>query len=126
MESQQNSWCWMFMDGELSKEEIEYFLAIGAIEFDRINLDGSETYRLTEEAKELTPEFYERQMKHLNSVIFSLWNKDLISLTFDDEGEPLIILHENTGEMIKSLELSEDESEIMEAIILSWYLDHLE
>lgn len=121
MESLQISWCWIFMAGELDKEDIEYFLAIGVIQFSHVNHNGEEIYRLTEKAKELAPDFYEEQMKDINSVIFSLWNKGMINIVFDDNGEPLIGLQSDTGELLQKIDLDEDEHDVMEEIILSWY-----
>jgi len=109
------------MAGEIEKEDLEYFLAIGALEFSHTNQNGEDIYRLTKEAKEIAPEFYEEQVKDLNSVVFSLWSKGIIEISFDDSGDPLIGLQQNTGELLEKIDLDEDEHDVMEEIILSWY-----
>jgi hypothetical protein len=121
MESPQNSWCWMFMAGEMDREDIEYFLSIGALEFSYVNEDGEDIYSLTEDAIELAPELYEEQMKKFNEVIFSLWRKDIIDIMFDDEGEPMISLHQDTGELLKTVVLDEEEKETLEEILIAWH-----
>lgn len=121
MGSPQNSWCWMFMAGEMDKEDIEYFLSIGALEFSYVNEDGEDVYSLTEDALELAPELYEEQMKKFNEVIFSLWRKDVIDIMFDDEGEPMISLHQDTGELLKTTVLDEEEKETLEEILIAWH-----
>jgi hypothetical protein len=109
------------MAGEIEKEDIEYFLAIGALEFCYTNKDGEEIYKLTKEAKIIAPEFYYDQIKELNSVVFSLWNKGVIEVSFDDDGDPLIGLPENMGDFLRNNDLEKEELDLVEEIILSWY-----
>jgi len=108
------------MAGDLEKEDLEYFLAIGAIEFSHINQNGEEIYKLTEKAKEIAPHFYETQIRDLNSVVFVLWNKGIIDIVFDNDGDPMISINENTLEAIKNVDLDEDEHDVLEEILISW------
>jgi len=110
----------MFMAGDLEKEDIEYFLAIGAIEFSHINENNEEIYRLTDSAKDIAPHFYETQIKDLNSTVFSLWNKGVLEIFFDDDGNPLISLDEDIEEIIKSVDLDENEHDVVSEILISW------
>jgi hypothetical protein len=114
------------MAGELSKEDIEYFVAIGALEFSHIDENGDEIYSLTDKTKDIAPEFYENQMKDLNIIIFSLWNKGIIDIVFDKNGDTLISLNEDTAELIKNVDLEDDEQDILREIILAWHLKNLE
>jgi hypothetical protein len=109
------------MAGEMDKEDIEYFLSIGALEFSYVNEDGEDVYSFTENALELAPELYEEQMKKFNEIIFSLWRKDVIDIMFDDEGEPMISLHQNTGDILKTVVLDEEEKETLEEILIAWH-----
>jgi hypothetical protein len=113
------------MAGELDKDEIEYFVAIGALEFSHINANGEEIYKLTDKAEELAPEFYEEQVSDLNSTVFSLWNKGIIDVVFDDDGSPLISLNEDTSNLLRTIDLDDHEQDVMAEIILSWYLKEL-
>jgi hypothetical protein len=114
------------MAGELSKEDIEYFVAIGALEFSHIDDNGDEIYCLTDKAKDIAPEFYESQMKDLNTTVFSLWNKGVIDVIFDESGDTMIALNEDTAELLKTIDLDEDEHSVIEEILVSWHLKNLE
>jgi hypothetical protein len=114
------------MAGEISKEDIEYFLAIGALELSHINDEGEKVYHLTETAKEIAPQLYEKQMKGFNEILFSLWNKGVLDLSFDEDGEPLISLNEDTESLLEKNILDEEEKEVMEQIVLSWFLKKME
>lgn len=104
------------MDDEL----VEYLLSIGALEYVFTDDDGEPIYRLTPDAKELVPELYEEHMKDFNSVVFSLWQKDLIDLVFDEEGEPMIGINKNTNdpEIIETLD--KQEKEAIQEILFVW------
>jgi creatinine amidohydrolase/Fe(II)-dependent formamide hydrolase-like protein len=109
----------MFMAGEMDKEDIEYFLSIGALEFSYVNEHGEDIYSLTEKAKEIAPELYEEQMKKFNEVVFSLWTKEMVDISFDDEGEPMISLHLEDNSFDFS-QLDEDEKDVFEEILIAW------
>jgi hypothetical protein len=126
MENQPNNWCWMSMAGEISKEDIEYFVAIGVLEFSYIDENGDHIYSLTDKAKEIAPEFYENQMKTLNATVFSLWNKGIIDVIFDESGDTMIALNEDTAELLKTIDLDEHEHTVIEEILISWHLKNLE
>jgi hypothetical protein len=126
MENPKKNWCWMFMAGEMDKDDIEYFLAIGALEFSYVDDDGDEVYRLTEKAKEIAPQLYEEQMKDFNAAIFSLWNKGVIDITFDNNGEPLIGISEDVYDMEISELLDEEERDILQEIVLAWNIKNNE
>jgi glutathionyl-hydroquinone reductase len=126
MESPLSNWFWKFMAGEISKEDLEYFVIIGVLEFSHIDENGDEIYSLTDKAKDLAPEFYENQMKDLNATVFSLWNKGIIDVIFDESGDTMISLNEDTAELLKTIDLDEDEHSVIEEILVSWHLKNLE
>lgn len=108
------------MDGKVEEELVEYLLSIGALEYVFDDEDGEAVYRLTPDAKDLVPDLYEEHMKDFNSVVFSLWRKNLIDVVFDEDGEPLIGINDNTinEEMIK--ELDKQEREAIQEILYVW------
>jgi hypothetical protein len=103
----------------VDEETIEYLLEIGALEFDSVDESGENLYKFTKEAKDLVPEIYNEQMKDFNALVFSLWSKDLIDVCFDEAGEPLIGVNENSYDNNHYKKLSMEEflalSEIREA-----------
>lgn len=108
------------MVGKMEEELIQYLISIGALEYCFTDDDGSYIYRLTPEAKDLVPDLYDEHMKQFNTTVFSLWNKGLIDIVFDDDGEPLIGLNENSDnkEMIKKLDITE--ADILKEIKFVW------
>jgi hypothetical protein len=104
----------------MDDDTVEYLLSIGAIEFDSMGEDGEPRYTFTEEAKKLVPEIYKEHMKDFNALVFSLWSKDFIDVVFDEEGEPLISISENSLDPDKYRELDNEEFEALLEIFSAW------
>jgi len=104
----------------LEEETIEHLLEIGAIEFVSVDEEGNNVYRFTDMAKKLVPEIYDAHIKDFNNIVFSLWNKNLIDVVFDEEGEPLISINENSFNQEKIKELDEEDRDGLEEIIICW------
>ena len=104
----------------MEEELVQYLLSIGALEYVFTDEDGDPVYRLTPEARDLVPDLYDEHMKDFNSVVFSLWSKNLIDVVFDEDGEPLIGINQNTTdqEMTKSLDRAEKEA--LQEILFVW------
>ena len=104
----------------MEQDDIEYLLEIGALEFVHVDQNGDNVYRFTDTARKLVPEIYDAHMKEFNNIVFSLWNKNLIDVVFDEEGEPLISINENSFNSEEIQELDEEERDGLEEIIMSW------
>ena len=89
-------------DTDLSDEEyvneedlsniILQLIEMGALEirgYDSIS--NQFTYNLTSKCQEIMPELFEEHFKMINELAFKLWSKDLIELTFDKNGVPMIM-----------------------------------
>jgi hypothetical protein len=107
-------------DGKLDKELIEHLIEIGALEFVYVDEDGESIYKFTKKAKELVPDIYNEHMKDFNNLIFSLWMKDIIDVIFDENGEPLVGVNNNTHDLEKTQGLELEEKEALKEIISSW------
>lgn len=107
-------------DGKLEDELIEYLLSIGALEFSFFDDDGSKVYKLTPQAKELVPNLYDEHIKDFNSKVFSLWNREMLDLSFDDDGDPLIAVNQNSYDEEKVKGLEKNEKEVLTEIIAVW------
>jgi hypothetical protein len=99
---------------------IEYLVEIGALEFVYVDENKDKIYRFTKDAKDLVPEIYSEHMKEFNNIIFSLWNKNLIDLVFDDNGEPLISINKNSYFGVGDEDLYEEERDALKEIISTW------
>lgn len=94
----------------VNKDFMEYLINIGAVEhaFDDPQ-NKRHVYKFTENAPELVPEIYSQHMKDFNAMVFNLWNKNAIDVTFSENGDPLISLNENSYnfDIIKKLTAEE-------------------
>ena len=108
------------MDGNMEEELIQYLLSIGALEHVYDDADNNPIYRLTENAKELVPELYQEHMKDFHMASFSLWSKGLINIVFNENGEPLIGLNENSIDLEKTKDLPKNEKEALQEMLIYW------
>lgn len=104
----------------MEQDDIECLLEIGALEFVYVDENGDNVYRFTDQAKTLVPEIYHEHMKDFSNIVFSLWNKNLIDVVFDEEGEPLISINNNSFDYEQIKELDEEEMDGLKEIIISW------
>ena len=89
---------------------LEHMLEKGFVEIAGYDPEtGENTYRVTQLGRQAIPELHEEAMSHLNAVSFSLWQKDMIDLAFDDEGMPRISLNKNSFDESKITELTQEE-----------------
>jgi hypothetical protein len=75
----------------MDDEMIQFLKSIGALED---NDDG--TYRLTDEAQEYVPDMVKTHEAHFNNDVFSLWINGMLELVFDEDGDPMIDLSEDS------------------------------
>ncbi len=48
-------------------------------------------YNLTPKCQELMPELFDEHFKMINELAFKLWSKELIEMTFDKNGIPMVM-----------------------------------
>jgi hypothetical protein len=104
----------------MDDETIEYLMSIGALEFDSFGEEGEPRYKFTEHAKKLVPDLYKEHMKDFNVLVFSLWSKDFIDVVFDEDGDPLISINENSFNPDKHEELDYQEFSALSDILDAW------
>jgi hypothetical protein len=105
---------------DLDDELIEYLLALGVLEYQLKDEDGNPIYRLTKEAEDLVPEIYKTHMQEFNAGIFSLWTKDMIDIVFDEDGDPMIGLNENSENSEKISYLDKKDRNTLAEITFIW------
>lgn len=84
------------MDFDKEQEMIDFFLTIGVIDMIGYDDDGQEIYLISEKANEIFPPIVKLHEQEVNSAIFNLWEMDMINVNFDENGEPLISLNDNS------------------------------
>lgn len=103
---------------------IKYLLSIGALEYSFTDDDGEPVYRFTENARNLVPDIYEEQMEDFSAIIFELWNKGVIEIFFDEDGDPIIGLNEKTNDPSVFSNLDKEQKQALKEILEFW--DHIE
>ena len=104
----------------MDPEELIHLIEIGALEFVSVDENNEDVYRFTKNAKKLVPKLYKEHMQEFSNVVFSLWTKNMLDVVFDEEGDPLISINENSSDLEKIEQLGLDEKEVIFEIVNSW------
>ncbi len=84
-------------DEEYVSEEDLSNLILQLIEMGALEVRGYDSisnqfiYNLTPKCQEIMPDLFEEHFKMINELAFRLWNKDIIDLTFDNNGIPMVM-----------------------------------
>lgn len=109
----------MIDDDEVDRV-LKNLIEMGFVEEAGIDLEsGQLTYKITEEGKKALPEMYQESMSMFNMIAFSLWNKNMINLTFNDEGLPMVALNKNSFDEEKIMLLPEAERFVLRQLTQS-------
>ena len=100
----------------MDKDMIEFLKSLGAIED-----AGDGNYRLTEAATEYVPEVVRVHEAQFNNDVFSLWMNGMLELVFDEDGDPMIDLSEDSkNEDLKKERLTKQEASTLEMILYQY------
>jgi hypothetical protein len=90
----------------------------GAIELTGLNDDGEPVYRITPECLEIFPEFYSSFTEQINNVATTLWELNIVGMTFNEELDTVVYFDEsNLGPLAHYLhELDDDQVELLIAL----------
>ena len=81
-----------YIDEEDLSNIILQLIEMGALEvrgYDSIS--NQFIYNLTPKCQEIMPDLFEEHFKMINELAFRLWSKDIIDLTFDKDGTPMVM-----------------------------------
>ena len=84
-------------DEEYVSEEDLSNLILQLIEIGALEVRGYDSisnqfiYNLTPKCQEIMPDLFEEHFKMINELAFKLWSKEIIDLTFDKEGIPMVM-----------------------------------
>lgn len=82
---------------EERKALMDHLLEIGAIEITGYDsISDQFTYNITPACEYLVPDLWDEHFKTVNELAFSMWNKGLIEMNFDNDGVPMVMLKEET------------------------------
>jgi hypothetical protein len=81
-----------FVSEEHLSDLILKLLEMGALEVKGYDdLSDQFIYNLTPKCQELFPELFDEHFRMINEIAFTLWTKELIEMTFDSDGTPMIM-----------------------------------
>jgi hypothetical protein len=84
-------------DEEYINEEYLSNIILQLIEMGALEIRGYDSisnqfiYNLTPKCQEIMPDLFEEHFKMINELAFRLWSKDIIDLTFDKDGTPMVM-----------------------------------
>jgi len=84
-------------DEEYVNEEDLSNIILQLIEMGALEIKGYDSisnqfiYNLTPKCQEIMPDLFEEHFKMINELAFRLWSKDIIDLTFDKDGTPMVM-----------------------------------
>lgn len=82
---------------EDEEDIIKFLVDLGILKDAGYNDDiGENLYHIQPEAKDIFPSLSKAQMQSINQSVFDLWELDMLNVMFDENGEPLIGLNENS------------------------------
>lgn len=91
---------------------IEFLISLGVIKaVGNDPHDGAMLYNFSEDVEDFLPGINAIQMEELNNAIFELWNLELIDVAFDENGDPLVALNENSFSAEKTKVIDDPELE---------------
>ena len=77
-----------------------YYMEIGAIEFAGVDEHGEIIFSITESAQDTAPELYRAHADFVDNALIDLYNKDLISIEYNENLEATITLTEQAKKII--------------------------
>jgi hypothetical protein len=109
-----------YEDSDVNKL-INFLTNEGAIEVVGVDETGDFIYNLTFKCKELFPEFFEEHFSHVNTLAFSLWQKGIIEMKFDEDKGPMVMMKsvEYTQSMLNKVE--PDEKVFLENMLRNYH-----
>jgi hypothetical protein len=116
-------------DEEYVNEENLSNIILQLIEMGALEIRGYDsisnqfTYNLTPKCQEIMPELFEEHFKMINELAFKLWSKDLIELTFDKNGIPMVMPKDTEYTRSVMYTLPEDERFFLENLLEKYKKD---
>ena len=82
-------------------ERLAYYIEIGAIDPMGLDENGEIIFQVTEKAKDLIPELWEAHTHYIDDMLVDLFERDLISIEYNEDLEASISLTDEARRIIK-------------------------
>jgi hypothetical protein len=80
------------MDESENNDLFEYYIEIGAVEVSGVDEFGEVIFKITDIAKDLAPQLWKAHTDYIDKTLIELYNKDLISVEYDENLQATISL----------------------------------
>ena len=90
-------------------ETLDYYIEIGAVEVAGIDEEGEFIFKVTEKAKDIAPELWEAHAEHVDEVLLDLFEKGLLTVSYNEDLEAEIELSPEGKEIARENGLIEFE-----------------
>lgn len=112
------------MDEE-DKDIIKFLVDLGILkEMGYSEELGENLYYIEPRADEIFPALKEAQMQNINQSVFDLWELEMLDVTFNEHGEPLIGLNENSINKDKINAIEDEELRRQHIMIVSVFNEY--
>lgn len=74
---------------------------MGVISISGVDKDGEIMYSISEKAKELAPELWQAHLDYIDEMLIDLFQKDLISITYNENLEAFFELTDEAKKILK-------------------------
>lgn len=106
-------------------ELIQWLISMGVIKEVGYNEDlGENMYQITPEAQQYLPELKKTYLQEINQSVFELWQMNMLDVTFDEKGEPMVALNKNSLDKEKIKQIQDPELKAQMVMIISAFDDY--
>lgn len=75
-------------------KSLDYYIEIGAVLIEGVDESGEIVFKISEKAKEVAPELWAVHSQHVDEMLIDLFERDLISVSYNEDLEAVITLSE--------------------------------
>jgi hypothetical protein len=93
------------------ERDLEHYIEIGAVELSGIDEYGEIIFKITDKAEFLVPELWQAHKDYIDQTLLDLYEKDLISVEYNENLEATITLTEEAKKIAKQHGMIEVENE---------------
>lgn len=85
----------------MENDRLDYYISIGAVEVSGIDESGEFIYGITDKAKDLAPELWEKHREHVDGALIDLFNKGLINISYTEDLEAVFEMTDEGHKLAK-------------------------
>jgi hypothetical protein len=87
-------------------KSLDHYIAIGAVNIEGVDKNGEVIFSVSETAKEVAPELWKVHSEYVDEMLVDLFEKDLISVSYNEDLEALITVSDEGQKILKEMGLT--------------------